>query len=583
MTQVRPLFSIMIWAALVAACSSDPSTPPVSSTNAALTADVESSGSSGGVAGGELIPVNDVVLTSDPGDPDAMIQNLTLTGQANITGSFRASDFARVVESCTLYEASRAVSAPTIPDVSGRMSFTGLPLVVPAMGEIRVGVRCDFDSALDNPSGELVTIGIADEVDIQALGMDRGAVPVTVTTTAMREAGATGEDPMLGVPVEAAGDIVVELDPAGPSGIIVPDGSLQLLASGTITAAGEDIVLEQASISLAGDAAAYDDIAVFIGGEQVGTATAGSGLNTALDVTITGGMSILPRDVARPFELRARLATLAPRSSVGATLGTPVSGNRLALGFESLAGTGATSAAPCSSASTPASGNTHVVRASELSVAIQEITTSMLFRGRAFPAFRMTVTGRGELARLGLVFDRTMTPEYAMFPAGYSFYGVTVFRDGAPLDAVGVHAEDGTDLRTVIYPFPLDTARVIVSFPDGLAVDGTATIEVYLSLTGEINANDVLSIGLADATATDTATGYLADDAVGSVGSRPAAALDEGTDLGSGGMSSSLVLAWSDLSDSPHNALTAGTGGSRDWINEYGLGDLSLRNVIAAP
>ncbi len=66
MTQVRSLFLISIGAAFIAACNSVPSAPPVSSTNAALTADVESSGSSGGVAGGELIPVNDVVLTSDP-------------------------------------------------------------------------------------------------------------------------------------------------------------------------------------------------------------------------------------------------------------------------------------------------------------------------------------------------------------------------------------------------------------------------------------------------------------------------------------------------------------------------------------
>lgn len=583
MAQVRKLLYTLSSAVLLVACSTNPSTPPVSSTNAALTADIESSGSSGGVAGGELVPVNDVILTSDPGDPDTLVPSLALTGQANITGSFRASDFARVVENCSLYDdGDNLISSAVTPDASGRMAFTGLPVLVPAMGELRLGVRCDFDSALDNPSGELVTVGIADVVDIEAVGMDMGAVPVNVTEEAMREAGATGEDPMLGVPVAPAGDIVIEFDPAGPTGVIVPDGTLQLIASGTITATGEDIVLEQASIALAGDPASYDDIAVFIGGEEVGTAVASA--DASIDITLTGGMSILNRDVEQPLELRARLATLVPRSSVGSAAGTPVSGNRIALGFESVSGTGATSAAPCTSSSAPTTGNTLVARGGSLSIALQEVTDAMLFRGRSFTILRMTVTGRGELGRILLEFDRTMTPDFATMPPAYSFYGMTILRDGGAVDSATVTAEDGTDLRTAVYPFPdAGITRAWLSFPGGLAVDGTATIEVQMALQGDIVGTDILSIGIAASTATDTATGYLADDVAGSVGPRPSSSIDEGTDSGPGGTSASFVVAWSDVTDSPHNSLTASTGGSRDWINEYGLGDLSLRTIAVAP
>ncbi len=582
MVRVSAFFYIMTSVALLAACNSEPSTS-VSSTNAALTADIASSGSSGGVAGGELIPVNDVVLTSDPGDPDATVPTLALTGQANITGSFRAIDFARVVLNCTLYEASSAISGPVAPDASGRMNFSGLAILVPAMGETRIGVRCDFDNALDNPSGELVTVGIAGVVDIQAIGSDMGAIPVTVTTTAMREAGATSDDPLFGVPVAPAGDILVTFD-AASAATIVPDGTLQVIASGIISAAGEDIVLESARLSLAGDAASYADVAIFIGGDQIGTATAGSGIDTALDVTLTGGMSILRRDVIQSFELRARLATLVPRSSVGSPNGSPVSGNRIALGFESLSGTGATSAAPCSSPTSPEVGSLLVIRGSSLTISFEEVEGSLLFRGRSFPFMRMVATGQGELGRIVLEFDRTGTPDFATTPPSYQFYGMNVFQDGAPVDTATIFAEDGTDLLTAVYLFPvMDIAYAVLSFPGGLVIDGTSTIELQMALQGDIQSTDVLSIGIASSSAMATATGYLADDTSGVVGPRPTSSLDLGTDLGPGGASAPFVLAWSDATDSPHNTMTASTGGSRDWINEFGLGDLSVRSVIHAP
>ena len=581
----RQYVLIMSLAAVVAACSSP---PPVSLAAGELTVD-HMPPDSGGTVVNQLAEVAILPLEADPMTAETL-NDLTLTGQADIGSGWSAADFDAVVVNCGLFDGVTQFGSFIAPDTTGRMAFSTLAITVNA-GAIRlVSVRCEMDGAVEQPAGDRITVGIASDVDVVAVDGMGASVPVTVSEAARREAGSVvGEMPMAATTVFPSGTFNLTLAADTPSqAISVGAGDVdRILAAFTAPVGPEDALFSRVRICAGGDSALVGSVSVRVDGIAVGTATLPAGVDASGDLTLTPPVT-LTRDGSHRVELVAHAPALVARSTVGAASGVALWGSQGSLGICAGSGgswtaeyagqlnaevTGVDSGAPfyVASASTLAGGTLpFYTGAPTITVGAQSDSVLVTDTMTLFQEFTVTPPAGGvtHLAAFRLLMDRSRSADG---PPDYQADNLMVEIDGVPMgtSAYAVYDYDGYDqdvygLRWWNLPNQL-LAYIVFDTP--LRIDAATIVHVRGTFGGNIPAGEIVDIRL-DPTAGPAAAGFIFNRGRPSSDQQAGPFIDPGLDPQTpGGTLAQAGILWSDGSESAHSFLAGAEGGSPDWAN----------------
>lgn len=581
----RQFILIMSLAAVVAACSSP---EPTGLATGELTVDHMPPDSEGAVVN-QLAEIAILPLEADPMAAETL-NDLTLTGQADIGSGWSTSDFDAVVVNCGLFDGLTQFGGFIAPDATGRMAFAALAIEVDAGDTRLVSVRCEMDGTVEQPAGDRITVGIASDVDVVAVDGLGASVPVTVSEDARREAGTVpGEMPMAATTVFPSGTFGLTLASDTPAtAVSVGAGDVdRVLAAFTAPVGPEDATFSRVRICAGGDSALVGSVTVRVDGIAVGSATLPAGLDASGDLMLAAPVT-LTRDMAHSVELVAHVPALVARSSVGAAPGVALWGSQGSLGIcvgsggswaaeyagqLNLEVTGVDSGAPFYIAALSAlAGNTLPFYTGAPTIAVAAQSESMLTTDTMTLFQEFTVTppagSTTHLAAFRLLMDRSRSADG---PPDYQADNLMVEIDGVPMgtSSYAIYDFDGYDqdvygLRWWNLPNQL-LAYIVFSEP--LEVNAATTIRVSGTFGGNIPPGEIVDIRL-DPTEGPAAAGFIFNRGRPNSDLQAGPFIDPGLDPQTpGGELAQAGILWSDGSELGHNFSAGADGGSPDWAN----------------
>ncbi len=561
---VRSLLSNLFLFVLLGACASD----PVGLATGNLEVDHMPPPEADSVVN-QLDTIAILPLTADM-MVDETLTDLTLTGQADIGSGWSASDFDAVVVNCGLFDGATQFGSFTAPDpATGRMAYAAISIPVTA-GTVRmVSVNCEMDSAVEQPSGDRITVGIASDADVAATSM-MGAAPVIVGESALREAGSVpGEDPMAATTVLPFGTFAVSRGNDSPAGAVLAGGE-DVLARYPLDVGAEGALIDTLSIPVGGDGGSYTSVIIRFNGMEVDRRSVPAGTGNVIDLDLSASPLLAPRDTLSTIELAAVLAT------------PPVFGEEVSLGLN-LHATGEDSGAELHSiAAPPLEGGTLVLR--NASLAVSSAGLSMAYTPDAnLVLYEWSMScpeGQASVMRMFVLADETFAsgPNYAIFS------GLSLLADGVPVEGVEFRDVMGQDINTTggVGTFDRVDIRINVIFTQEMLIGATSVNYQLMGRIAGVDTGETIRVRLGpDGGSGDT--GFLTpSNALDSAGTFSERARGPFVDLGTvadplipswGTAEERLLIGsflWSDFQSASHSDAAGADSGSRDWIDGLG-------------
>ncbi len=566
------------------------------------------------------VDVVGIVLTSSA-QSDITVTSLTLAGQADkaTTGcagfgaaACNSAGLSARVTSLALYDGTMQVGLAKAPDTTtGKAQISNMNLVIPKSSSKTLMVKATFSSTASSTSPyDKIAVGIAAVADVSAQDQDSNTVTPTLSTTLTGQA--TGATPSVQQSVIPAGTITVQADGMPVSNIVIGGKDAWVpLAQYKATAQYEQMgidriaVLASSTSGYTSDNANIGSVAIAVAGAVKGWDTIPSGATGTKDIDLSTNKLVVPKDGSIQFQLWAKLKSVTASSTVsGATTGVTRSGHAPALGLNNsiitgewdsnyasklnLRVTGDASGDRIYAATGAAHGNSMIVRKSQPIVTKQSLSSTTLANSDwDLLKFQVAADSAGSIAwkQVTLNFSKSSATALASFR----------LRRGSTDMDTGVYAitnaTSAADLVTGSLPAGVNSGSIIVAFKPGQeeSISGSGNVyTIHASVSGAV-AGQSLSLSFNKETSTSVVTGYLANFGLSTFATGTNNyVIDTSTSaIGAAAATSTAqfqgTFVWTDNSEVPHSSAlgNASSGGSRDWINDLYVQDLSQTQTLS--
>lgn len=566
------------------------------------------------------VDVTGLVLTA-AAQSDITITSLTLAGQADkATGgcagfggaTCNLADISKRVTSLALYDGTTQVGLAKAPDTTtGKAQISNMNLVIPKGSSKTLMVKATFSSTASSTSPyDKIAVGIAAVADVSAQDQDSNTVTPTLSTAVTGQA--TGASPSVAQTVIPSGTITVQADAMPVSNLVIAGKDAWVpLAQYKATAQYEQMsidriaVLASSTSGFTADNANIGSVAIAVSGAVKGWDVLPSGATGTKDIDLSTNRLMIPKDSSVQFQVWAKLKSTVASSTVsGATTGVTRSGHAPALGLNNsivtgewdsnyasklnLRVTGDASGDRVYAATGASHGNLMVVRKSQPIVTKQSLSSTTLANiDQDLLKFQVAADSAGSIAwkQVTLNFSKSSATALASFRLrrGSSDMDTNVY-------AI-TNATSGADLVTGSLPAGVNSGSVIIAFKPGQeeSISGSGNVyTIHASVSGAVAGQNV-TLSFNRETSTSVVTGYLANFGLGSfaTGTNNYVIDSSTSPIGAAVATSSAqfqgTFVWSDNSEVPHSSAlgNATSGGSRDWINDLYVQDLSQTQTLS--
>lgn len=573
---------------------------------------------------------------------DITVTSLSLGGQASLAtagcnsnafggAACNLADFSQRVTSLALYRADTNVQVglARAPDTTtGKAQITNMNLLIPKGTSLSLLAKATFGSTASTTSPfDRVAVGIALAADLQVQDQDSNTVTPTLDSAVTGQA--TGASPSVIQKIRNNGTITVQADSHPVSNIVVAgkDAWVQL-AQYKATAQYEQLSIDRIAVvasstagtvvTLGGSAAAADDadfsaIAVAQGGAVKGQDVLPSGATGTKDIDLTVNPITVPKDGSVQFQIWGKLANVQASSTVGgATAGVARSGHAPAVGLRKGISGGEWDSNYISSTNCPTAGNqclnirstgvasgervyadqgaSHgnlmALRKTQPIVTKQSLSSTTLANiDMDLLKFQVAADSAGSIAWKQAVIDFSKTSGVTLTnfrlrrgatDLNTSVYAITSATSGADLTT-------GSGLTTTS-----TSGSIVVSFAPGQeeAISGSGNVyTIHATVSGAVAGQNVSLTFRRETNTTSVVGGYLTNNPISTFAtSTNVFHIDTGVTAaaqGSGLAGFMGTFLWSDNSEVPHSSALGTAGGSRDWINDTFVQDLSQSQTVS--
>ncbi len=561
------------------------------------------------------VPIAGVTLSASA-QSDITVTSLTFRGQANIAGGgYTAADFATRVTSIALYDGDTQIGLAHAPDTTtADAQITNMNLLIPKGTTKSLTVKATLaSSASTGATKDVISLGISAASAIQAQDQDSNTVTPTLNT--VLNSGISGQltaAPSVKQTILNSGTITVQADSNPVSNIVIAGKDAWVnMAQYKATAQYEAVDLDRIAVfasstlgSAAADNADYAAIAIASAGAVKGSDTLSSGATGTRDIDLSTNKITVPKDGSIQFQIWAKFANVQASSTVGGvSTGVSRSGAAPALGVSSgtqtgewdsnymgmlnIRAIGSASGERVYAAAGAAFGNAMALRKSQPIVTKQSLSSTTLANiDEDLLKFQVAADSAGSIAWKQVIFSYAKTSKTAL--ANFRLRKGATDLDTA-LYAI-TNATTSADLVTGSIAAGVNSGTIIVSLKPGQeeSISGSGNVyTLHATVSGATSGENVSLSFVRESDTSSIVTGYLANFGMGSYTTstnnysidKSAAPLAAGAATGTAVFAGTFV--WSDNSEVPHSQLTGIAGGSRDWINDLYVQDLSQTQTLS--
>jgi hypothetical protein len=572
------------------------------------------------------VPIAGLVLTAS-NESDITITNLTLTGQAALSGSgcnfgagaCAADNFDQRVTSLALFDGSTQVGLAKAPDTTtGKAQITNMNLLIPKGTSKTLTVKASFSSTASTTAPyDKVAVGVASANDITA--QDQDSNTVTPSLDAAVTSQATGASPSVVITLLNSGTLTVQADAHPASTIVASCKGADTakcpwvsFAQYKATAQYEDISIDRVAIyasstaGLTADNADFRVVAIAANGAVKGSDILSAGTTGTKDIDLSANPIVVPKGSSVQFQIWAKLSDLSTSQTAnGLWTGAARSGHAPALGLMTsstgsewnaaeygygtklnIRSTGVASGERVYADTGAAHGNAQVLRASYPIVSKQALSSTTLANTDMdlikFQVVAPSCQNNNENYSCSIAFKQAVFN--VAINGTLTLSNFKLFRGSSEVSPTANYTivdAAGNDLKTA--GTVTTTGYVVVAFAPGNedGISGTGNIYTLRATVSGANSGESVTISFYRDPNNALVTGYLGNGAVSPLGNNVNIyGID--TSAGGDGSSDSIgTFVWSDNSEVPHSPALGNAGGSRDWTNDLYVTDLNVSQQLS--